>query len=173
MPPALLCNKNCNSTAIYYFLNVCYFTCPPGSYLSYDLVTCLACSAPCATCTGTANNCTSCLNSYYYIGKCVDACPANFYIDSNNNCQACFTNPQRCILPPLTYSIHPFTRNYIFQAYVVFNRAVVLTPEKFATLVQISYAGQPIKSSQYTVSSFNSTTYLVVFSSEISALANK
>ena len=102
---ALSCNQNCNSTHRYSYNSACYSTCPDGSYLSYDLVTCLACSLPCRTCSGSAGNCSSCIDSYYYLGQCVDACPTNYYVDSNLQCQLCTTNPSHCTLPPLSYTI--------------------------------------------------------------------
>ena len=160
---ALSCNANCNSTAKYYFNSKCYFACPPGSYLSYDLVTCLTCASPCATCTGTAGNCTSCIASYYYLGQCLNACPPNYYIDTALSCQPCTSNPSKCTLAPLNYTVYPFTSNYQLKAYVVFNRPVNLTTSQFASTVQIAYNGQPVKSNQYTVSVYNSTTFLVVF----------
>lgn len=78
---ALTCNQNCNSIAIYYYNSVCFTSCPSGSYLSYDLVHCLNCSAPCATCFGTSGNCTSCIASYYYLGQCIAACPSNYFVN--------------------------------------------------------------------------------------------
>lgn len=168
LPSALACNKNCNATARYYFNNTCYTACPAGSYLSYDLVHCLACSNPCATCVGAAGNCTACIGSYYYLGQCLNSCPNNFYIDSYLNCISCTVNPQKCVLPPLTYVVKVFTANYQLQAYVVFNRAVNMTINQFTTTVQIFYNGQALKPSQFTATVFNSTTYLVKFSSAIS-----
>jgi hypothetical protein len=164
----MVCNQNCNATAKYYFSNSCFTSCPAGSYLSYDLVHCLACSSPCATCIGSSGNCTSCIGSYFYLGQCLNACPANFYIDTKLNCVACAVNPQKCVLPPLTYKISTFTANYILQAYVVFNRAVSLSLTQFTTIVQIRFNGAPLKSYQFTPSVYNSTTFLVKFSSEIS-----
>lgn len=160
-----MCNKNCNSTAIYYYLGICYFSCPSGSYLSYDLVNCLSCSSPCATCVGTSGNCTACVASYYYLGQCLNACPTNFYVDSRLNCISCTSNPSKCSLPPLTYTVFPFTANYQLQAYVVFNRQVSLTISQFISTVQITYNGQSIKSSQFTAFVYNSTTFLVIFKS--------
>ena len=166
----LTCNQHCNSTHIYYFSSTCYSSCPSGSYLTTDLVNCLACGSPCATCQSSATNCTSCLTAYYYLGQCVDACPDNFYVDSSNNCKACSTNPDKCALPPLTYTIHTFTKDYLMQAYCVFNRAVTLTTTTFAEQVQISFAGSAVKSDQFTVTVHNSTTYLVVFASSVTSL---
>lgn len=160
---ALTCNKNCNATAKYYFNSRCFTTCPAGSYLSYDLVNCLACSSPCATCVGTSGNCTSCVGSYYYLGKCLDACPDSFFVDSKLNCQACSSNPAKCTLPPLNYTIHPFTKDYKLHSYVVFNRAVNISIAIFISTVQIAYGGKPVKSNQYNASVHNSTTFWVIF----------
>jgi hypothetical protein len=165
---ALACNQNCNATHRFYFNNSCFAVCPSGSYLTYDLVHCSACSAPCATCIGTAGNCTSCIGSYFYLGKCLDACPNNFYIDDRLNCVACSANPQRCTLPPLTYRITTFTANYRLQAFCVFSRPVNLTMAQFTSIVQIRLNGQPLKSNQFTPSVHNSTTFLVRFSSDVS-----
>jgi hypothetical protein len=54
------------------------------------------------------------------------------------------------------------------RAFVVFNRAVNLTLSQFASTVQISYDGQSLKTSQFTASIYNQTTFLVIFSSDIS-----
>lgn len=159
----LTCNKHCNSTHAYFYNSACYTTCPNGSYLSYDLVTCLACSLPCRTCTGNAGNCTSCIDSYYYNTQCVAACPTDYYVDSNLQCQKCSTNPDKCTLPPLSYTIHPFTANYQLQSYVVFNRPVSLTLAQFTSEVRITYNGVAVKSDQFTAEVYNSTTYLVKF----------
>lgn len=164
----MTCNQNCNSTAKFYFNNTCWSTCPAGSYLSYDLVHCLACSMPCATCVGTAANCTSCIGSYFYLGQCINACPNNFYIDSNLNCVACSSNPQKCALPPLTYTVSTFTANFRMNAYVVFNRPVTMTIAQFLSTVQIKLNNAPVLSSQFTPTVYNSTTYLVTFSPEVS-----
>lgn len=168
LPSAKACNQNCNRTAKFYFNDTCWTVCPAGSYLSYDLVHCSACSRPCATCVGAAGNCTSCIGSYFYLGQCKDACPTNFYIDERKNCVACSANPQRCALPPLTYKITTFMAKFRVNSYVVFSRPVTLTKEEFLATVQIKLNGAPIKASQFTSSVFNSTTYLVVFSSDIS-----
>jgi len=93
---ALTCMKHCNNTAIYYYGNKCYNICPIGTYLSLDLVNCLVCSSGCASCFGTAGNCTTCADKYYYLGNCLDACPNNFYVDSSLVCTACSSNPSKC-----------------------------------------------------------------------------
>ena len=139
LPPALICNKNCNATAKFYYLSLCYSSCPNGTYLSFDLINCLKCSNPCATCFNSPGNCTSCLDSYFYLGQCLNACPSNFYINDNLNCISCTVNPQRCILAPLTYTIQPFTANFILQSYVIFNRAVNMSISDFNKNVRIQY----------------------------------
>ena len=144
---ALTCNQHCNTTHAYSYNGTCHSVCPDGSYLSYDLVTCLACSLPCRTCSGSSGNCSSCIESYYYLGQCIAACPTNYYVDTNLQCQACATNPSHCTLPPLTYTIHPFTANYRLQAYCVFNRPINLTLAQFTTDVKITYNGVSVKSS--------------------------
>lgn len=158
------CSAQCNSTHVYFFKEQCYTTCPDGSYLSVlDLVTCLSCSTECATCSVTAGNCTKCAFKFFYNFKCVDACPSNYFVDNDLACIACALYPDKCILPPLSYKISPFTQNFQLHAYVVFNRVVNLTTDEFQRTVQIKYNGQTVKPSNFTVKFYNKTTYWVTF----------
>lgn len=110
---------------MYYFQDNCYIACPDGTLLSnIDLVTCLKCSDECTTCAVSAGNCTKCATKFLYNQQCVTACPKNYFINANMTCSSCSLYPSKCILPPLTYTIYPFTQNYQLQAYVVFNRVV-------------------------------------------------
>jgi hypothetical protein len=68
----------------------------------------------------------------------VNRCPVDFYVDDDMACQACASKPSKCELDPLNYTIHPFTKNYKLQAYVVFNREVSLTIAEFKQKVQIT-----------------------------------
>jgi hypothetical protein len=157
------CSQICNSTAIYYFNGQCLTNCIAGTYLLPDMVTCQTCSAECATCSGTGTNCTKCSTKFLYNSRCVDACPTDFYVDINQSCQACSTRPSACILPPLTYTISTFMLNYQLNAYVIFNRPVMMTISQFKQYVQIKRNGQPVKSSDFKASKFNSTAYLITF----------
>lgn len=91
---SLTCSLQCNSTHKYFFRGECYLTCPDGSYLSVlDLVTCLACSQECSTCSIIASNCTTCAYKFFYNYNCVDACPQNYFVDNTLSCVACVTYP--------------------------------------------------------------------------------
>lgn len=158
------CSKQCNSTHAYYFQSVCYTSCPDGSYLSVvDLVTCLKCSTECATCSNSASNCTKCAYKFYYNGQCIDACPSNYFVDDTMSCISCEIYPDKCVLEPLSYTIHPFTQNYQMHAYVVFNRVVDMSLDKFQQVVQIKYNGETVKPNSFTVQFYNKTTYWVTF----------
>lgn len=161
---SLSCSLQCNLTAIYFFGGTCYTSCPDGSYLNLvDLVTCLACNSECATCSLTASNCTKCSTKFWYNYQCVNACPANYFVDSNVACVACSLSPDKCVLEPLTYKIQPFTQNYQLHAYVVFNRPVNMTIDQFQNTVQIKYNGQTVKPSNFTTQFYNRTTYWITF----------
>ena len=56
-------------------------------------------------------------------------------------CVPCSVDPTKCILPPLTYTVHPFTDNYQLHAYVIFNRVVNVTLTEFVDIVQIVLNG--------------------------------
>jgi hypothetical protein len=105
----LTCNKQCNTTAIYFYNSDCYTSCPDGSYLSTDLVTCFSCAVQCQTCLNVAAKCTRCAGKFLYLGQCLDACPSNYFVNTNMSCVSCLVVPSKCILPPLTYTITPFT----------------------------------------------------------------
>jgi hypothetical protein len=157
------CSQICNATNIYYFNGQCLTSCINGTYLLSDMVTCQSCSAECATCSGIGTNCTKCANNFLYNSRCVDACPTNFYVDIN---QICSSNPSACALPPLTYTINSFTLNYQLNAYVIFNRPVTMTISQFKQYVQIKRNGQPVKTNDFTASVYNSTTYLITFTTD-------
>jgi len=163
------CSIQCSSNSIYFFGGNCYESCPDGSYLNLiDLVTCLACSSECATCSLTAANCTKCAYKFFYNYQCVDACPSGFFVDNNLACISCLVFPDKCILSPLNYTISPFTKNYQLHAYVVFNRVVNLTIAQFQQIVQIKYNGQIVKPNSFTTQFYNKTTYWITFKNSTS-----
>ncbi|XP_033096494.1 scavenger receptor cysteine-rich domain superfamily protein-like [Anneissia japonica] len=62
-----------NST--YLYIQECVEKCPTGYFPNADSLTCLQCSAPCQTCTGTSTKCTSCIAPKYLKGdNCVNNC---------------------------------------------------------------------------------------------------
>lgn len=84
--------------------------CLPGYYLSN--FQCLSCSSACATCSGTATQCTSCpTNQVLLTGTCLQSCGLNFYVDVLGNCQPC---PATCIqCTSATNCITCHTGNYL------------------------------------------------------------
>lgn len=87
-------------------------------------------------------------------------------------CIACSLYPDKCILAPLSYTIHPFTQNYKLHAYVVFNRVVDLSLDQFQQTVQVKYNGQTVKPSAFTVQFYNKTTYWITFRNSTSLNEN-
>lgn len=79
------------------------------------------------------------------------------------SCISCEIYPDKCVLEPLSYTIHPFTQNYQMHAYVVFNRVVDMSLDKFQQVVQIKYNGETVKPNSFTVQFYNKTTYWVTF----------
>lgn len=162
------CSKICNSTNTYYSNGICTQSCVNGTFLLSDLVTCQKCATICATCSISGNNCTKCASKFWYNYNCVDQCPSSFYVDSNNACVQCTSNPSACLVSPLNFTLQTFTQNYQLYAYVIFNRAVNLTLDQFTQIAILSTANGPIKSNQYIASVYNSTTYLLTFINSVS-----
>ncbi|EAR96334.2 latrophilin/CL-like GPS domain protein (macronuclear) [Tetrahymena thermophila SB210] len=75
----------CTSCPLGQFLynQTCVQTCPPGFYGSDQDNKCHQCNSPCSTCTGPGvNQCSSCLQSYFYSqGQCLPCHP---------NCKTCY-----------------------------------------------------------------------------------
>lgn len=128
-----------------------------------DLVTCQRCNSICAECSKLASNCTKCTGTFWYNYNCVKQCPSNYYVDKNNACQQCSSNPTACALPPLTYNVTTKTINYQLYAYVTFSRAVTLTPAEFAKTAQIKTQKGPIKASDYILTQTSPTVYKLAF----------
>lgn len=139
------CSKACSAINVYYNVDgTCVATCPSGTFLLADLVTCQECSKDCLTCQNIGTNCTACFSKFWYNYMCVVNCPTNYYADSNNKCQPCNSN-SNCLADPLTYNISTYTKNYQLFAKVEFNRAVNLTETQFLQLIQIKTANKAIK----------------------------
>ncbi|KAJ7611693.1 insulin-like growth factor binding protein [Roridomyces roridus] len=75
----------------------CIDSCPKGTFLSADNVTCAACDSSCGTCSGSATNCLTCSasNQLASAGKCVSTCPLNTF-SSNGTCLACHPDCATC-----------------------------------------------------------------------------
>jgi proprotein convertase subtilisin/kexin type 5 len=112
---ASVCSKCTAGAGVNYYLNAtaCLSICPTGTLGitdgSGDLV-CTVCTGPCATCSGTVDQCLSCASgNFLYYGEkiCNSSCPQGFYnltdkckpcsiycktcSDSMSNCQSCLT----------------------------------------------------------------------------------
>ncbi|XP_071953930.1 scavenger receptor cysteine-rich domain-containing protein DMBT1-like isoform X2 [Antedon mediterranea] len=62
-----------NST--YLYIQECVQNCPAGFFPNSNSLTCLPCTSPCKTCSGTPTRCTSCIEPKYLNGyTCVDTC---------------------------------------------------------------------------------------------------
>lgn len=79
-----MCYAHCNSTYQYTYSGECYTTCPPGTYVDFTNVNCLACNALCLTCEGNSMNCTGCDGTFKFSTSCVSQCPAGYYGLSNS-----------------------------------------------------------------------------------------
>lgn len=82
----LLLNHCLNDSAL------CYSS---GYYVAGNV--CYQCLQPCATCAGTASNCTSCLSGYIsFQHQCLTECPAGYY-RSNASCLVCAAQCATCV----------------------------------------------------------------------------
>lgn len=122
------CSKKCSVNQAFFLSKGCVSSCPGGTFLLDDLVTCQKCNPICSECYAIASNCTKCQGTFWYNYNCVTECPSNYYVGPNNFCLQCADNPSACALPPLNYTLSmETTKNYKLIAYVTFNRAVNLT----------------------------------------------
>ena len=147
---------------------VCSSECVPGTFLLSDLVTCQACASSCLTCSNMGTNCTQCADKFWYNYMCVDTCPDNFYADAQYKCQYCGDQNQYCSLPPLSYTIRTYTKNYRLYAEVIFNREVDMTPPEFVQYIRINTQNGPIKPSEFTSSRTTPTTFTIRFTNSSS-----
>lgn len=81
---------------------VCVTSCGGNYYNSSN--TCVQCTAPCYSCTGSGSVCTSCINTtlngqgpfYYYNNTCGITCPSGYFQDTGNVCSACSSTCASC-----------------------------------------------------------------------------
>ncbi|CAI2372672.1 unnamed protein product [Moneuplotes crassus] len=100
--------ETCNTTGTYKFFynetDLCYATCPDGSYA--DSNNCRACTTPCSTCNSTTF-CLSCVSTSAtpYLqagGTCTNQCSNiqtpvnNICTDCNSPCSSCGPSPSDC-----------------------------------------------------------------------------
>lgn len=149
----------CSMSRPYYLSGRCVSTCPKGTFLLDDLVTCQKCNSICAECSQKATNCTKCQGNFWYNYNCVTQCPNDFYVDKNNFCRQCSSNPSACALPPLSYTFWTETVRYRFFIVVKFNRDVKLSKKQFAQFAKFQTAKGPLKASDYRFSSISGDTY--------------
>ena len=79
----------------------CYSKCPETYVNEESTKQCLKCGEGCLTCSSdNVNHCTSCVSNFPYFlienGTCVNKCPLNYYINSQNNCEKCSENCLTC-----------------------------------------------------------------------------
>ena len=143
------CSLKCSTTLQYFLGDNCTSSCPAGTFLLDDLVTCQSCNPVCAECYAKATNCTKCQGTFWYNYNCVDQCPDSYYVDSSKACRQCSNDPTKCSLPPLSFSVSMTTIDYGLYADVTFNRAIVLTSAAFAKVAQLRTSDGPIYVSEY------------------------
>lgn len=146
------CSKQCSLSLPFFLNGVCVASCERGTFMLDDLVTCQRCNSICAECSKLASNCTRCSGTFWYNYNCVKQCPTNYFVDKNNSCQQCSSDPDACRLPPLSYTVTTRTINYQLAAFVTFNRPVKLTPAQFARTAQIRTQRGPVLATEYVLS---------------------
>lgn len=90
---------SCKTGYYYNFTCIPANSCPSGTYANSSTLNCEVCTSPCASCSITGSNCTSCVSpQLYYDSTCSASCPSGMYQSGNNclNCTApcstCFNN---------------------------------------------------------------------------------
>ena len=74
----------------------CDSECPPAYYKNNTM--CMACSAYCLNCTGTASNCSLCEEGYFRTNgsTCLKDCPPGFYKTNDRHCKPCHSDCWTC-----------------------------------------------------------------------------
>lgn len=119
-----MCYSHCSATQQYYYNSLCYSTCPSGTYVSYTGVHCAACSNLCATCYGTASNCTTCFDRYFFNYSCLTQCPSGYYGATDLTCAVCSSATAQVCTQPLSFSTTVSIENYQYVVSVKFNQQV-------------------------------------------------
>jgi hypothetical protein len=83
-------------------ISSCETECPP-SYYKND-TRCQPCYFNCLNCSGTANNCSLCMEGYFRTNGsiCVKECPPGFYKTDDRHCKPCHPDCWTCSGPVLT-----------------------------------------------------------------------
>lgn len=118
-----MCYAYCDPTNHYFYESACYLTCPDGTYLTADLVTCMICSLNCSTCFGSATNCTICAGTFKYNDTCLSECPSGYYGDVSGVCLQCTSSIESCN-NPVTYNVTTTVENYKNVVILKFNQEV-------------------------------------------------
>ncbi|KAL4481587.1 hypothetical protein ABPG74_007676 [Tetrahymena malaccensis] len=88
---------NVSSSNKYQYKGQCLPTQPPKTFCNLNLE-CQDCDINCLTCTGSSNNCQSCIDkTYFYINQCYQNPLPGTYCISYTDCQQCDTNCKTCI----------------------------------------------------------------------------
>ncbi|KAJ7034556.1 TNFR/NGFR cysteine-rich region family protein [Mycena alexandri] len=75
----------------------CVASCPAGTFVGQDNLTCTLCDSSCATCTGSSTFCLTCAsNKLAAAGKCVSTCPANTFPAPAPSASACLSCHPDC-----------------------------------------------------------------------------
>jgi len=70
--------------------NQCLVDCPADVSIKFDTGSqkaCTACEAPCYTCAGTPQKCTTCIPGFYFLdGECISECPKGYVVNDDQQC---------------------------------------------------------------------------------------
>lgn len=163
-----LCIQQCSSTLPFYYNGACTATCPDGTYLMSDKITCNNCSSTCTTCSGSATNCVKCLGAFLYNNQCVSKCPTNYYSDSNLLCQPCTSSTPQCNVEPLTYTLKTYNQNNELFAILTFSREVVMNVSAVKTIINITLKGIPSSSYTWSAVRINATSFRININTTVS-----
>lgn len=101
-----------NYPIFYPTIGFCYAVCPSGSLYNPSTKQCQQCNQPCATCEGTPDTCTSCINQLPYLlgSTCMTVCPSGYKTDAKTGqiCVPAACDPQcqpSCTLPAYDESL--------------------------------------------------------------------
>jgi len=124
--PCLTCQnqtQNCTSCISNYYYysatNRCYLACPTNVSIAgtgTSSFICVQCTSPCATCSISLTNCTSCASNLLYFNfSCVDSCTNGYYANAgicspcSNNCATCANQSSYCLSCSASYKFYQNT----------------------------------------------------------------
>ena len=84
-------------------------------------------------------------------------------MDASFKCQYCGDNNEYCELPPLTYTMETYTRNYKLYTKITFNRGVQMNVGQFIQYIRLNTEARAIKPSEFLARKSSDSVFVIEF----------